>query len=325
MKKIYLLIVVLFAFLISSGCNSSGSSTGVTMEVDFATSALSSVLSNSVLNSRIRALETTCPEAASNDEPGYQADLDCDDDDGVIAYQTPTSYKIAFKSVYFLSGEDEKSYLLNFDSLDEIDKTGVIEFTSGDNSVKIDLPSDFNTSLIPTGVGFEVYYFELRFNLYGEETTVRIYMSDDDFTDQGSGGHHQGDITYLDGDGVEHWANGGSNWLSTPEATLERGEYANGDGGMDDETGHARGMFGSAVFWNATDLNQGADQDIFLVEVDLAAAENPSATVTFSIADTWFYENFDSDASSFDPCESDEACAAGAAWAPLFPDISVKN
>jgi len=308
-----------FGFLIlNSGCGSSDS-TGVTLNVDFATSAL-----NSVLNPNLRALVAECPVAASNDEPGFNANLDCDGDGGVIAYQTPESYTLVLKSLYFASADSSKAYLLNFNSLNDINETGIIKFTSASSSAKVNLPSDFDTAFVPTAVGFEVYYFELTIILYGKKTTLRIYMSDDDFANQGGGGHHQGDITYLDDDGTEHWARGGFNWLSSPAETLNRGDFANGDGGTDGETGHTRGMFGSAEFWNATGLNMGAQADIYFVKFDLTTG-TLAATINFDIANTWFYENFDSDSASFDPCTTDEACAAGSAWAALFPSITAAN
>ncbi|MBI3535924.1 MAG: hypothetical protein HY072_10625 [Deltaproteobacteria bacterium] len=324
MKNIIFVFIILFIGAMALSACGKGTAK-MTLAVSFSGSGKTVLKSDSMVRSIVQQLSTStpCTPGATKDNPGTTAGLDCDGDGGVVAYQTPTSYIIAFKSLYLDSGT-EKLYLIKFDSLDKITSDGVKSFTSLSTSVDVPVPTEMS-SFSPKKVGFEIYYFQLKLKIYGQEKEIRIYMSDDDFSSEGSKGHHQGDITYFDDSGIEHWARGGYNWFSEPTTTLARGEFANGVAGQDPETGHKRGMFGDASFWNGSTFAQGATKDYFVSEDDLPSSEK-AITVTFDISNTWFYENFnDTYPSSFDPCQGSSLEACGGEWAPLLPTISVNN
>jgi hypothetical protein len=97
-------------------------------------------------------------------------------------------------------------------------------------------------------------------------------------------------------------------------------------GGTDPETGHQRGPFGDSNLWNQTAFMQGSGRDIYLMNAPLgltgltvSADISKTVTVTFSVKDSWFWEDFEGDG-RFAPCEngSIEACAPGSKWAPIF-------
>lgn len=325
------------SLLACSSSESSGSSlvgTGLRLNsvADFDASASAS------LASLIRLATTgVCNDLASpitQDDPMLADGLDCDDDDGIVAHITPTSYSLAFKRVTLVPtdvvGDDAPA-------IDFIADTGtlanaeVVDFTSDDTSetvITID-PSDLTAGSY-SAIETELYYFQMTFPVGGVTRNVRIYMSDDDFEVQGNLGHHQGDITFINDDGEElGWVD--STWGDTLADT--RGEDQNGAGGTDAETSHARGFFGNAEFWDAADQVQGAAQDNYLYTV---AFDEPleipdpdtidditTITTTFSVADTFFYEDFAPQGTGFSPGDGGEATAESAAWAPLAPSATL--
>ncbi len=302
--------LVFFLFL-CLGC--SDASKKITLQVSFDETA-AAALANRV----------GCSAGATSDGPLNDTGLDCDSDGGVVAFQTPTTYKLALKSIYFKDSAGTKYDVFDFGSLDKITSEGVFSFDPSTTSTGVNVPN-FATAFTPASLGFELYYFQLTLKIYGEDKEVRIYMSDDDFADQGARGHHQGDVTYTSSDGVELWA-GGSSPLWFPGSATRTSAH-NGAGGTDAESGHARGWFGDSSLWNEASFQQGATKDIFVVETSLPAA-NLNNTLTFSIKNTWFYEDFETSmAGSFDPClnSSHEACDAGAEWAPLFPTVKLSQ
>ncbi len=264
-----------------------------------------------------------CSTITQTDDPPTEAGLDCDQDGGVAAYQTPTKYVIAFKTLSLIMAEGDPVDVISFDSLSSIHQGGIFTFTEESSIASISLdPLAIRSSI--TAIKTEIYYYELSLNIYGQAETIRIYLSDDDFASEGSKGHHQGDITYFDDNGTEHWAYGGDNWFASPNLTSARGEYANGDGGTDAETGHARGMFGNTDFWDTSSLKQGSEQDIY-TETFTISNSGLKYTLEFDISDTWYYEDFDSsNADSFDPCINSSQEACGGEWSPIFPSISTE-
>ena len=165
-----------------------------------------------------------------------------------------------------------------------------------------------------------------RFNPPADQH-IRVYLSDDDFPAEGSLGHHQGDITMVDEAGHElGFVVGGLPWTADSVAPA-RGDFSNGAGGIDAQTGHARGMFGDTALWNSAPFVQEPTQDIFTFETELnLELTNVGTTLTllFGLADSWFYEDFN-DNQVFDPCGTPgatnmmDACSEGAGWAPIPP------
>jgi hypothetical protein len=265
---------------------------------------------------------TSCQDALPFDGPPYAAGLDCDGDGGVGQYVTPSVFKIALKRATL--------YAADGTTLDLVPDTGTLA-----KSQVIDLtaPVTLAAAEVPvatyTGMEVQVYYYELVMPLNDPpvDQHIRVYLSDDDFEAEGNLGHHQGDITMIDDDGNElGFVMGGSAWTAASVAPV-RGEYSNGAGGVDPETGHARGMFGDATLWNSTPFMQGATQDICIFETGLnleLTSAGTTLTLLFSLADSWFYEDFNNN-QTFDPCGTPglnvmmDGCSEGAGWAPLLP------
>jgi hypothetical protein len=265
------------------------------------------------------ALEAACPSnALTEDTPQYAAGLDCDGDGAPIAYLTPAEYRVAFKRVTFVHDTDGP--------VDVVPDAGTLAASDiADITQEITI-ADMD---VPAGryVRFEVelYFFEMLLEGGPEPLRVRVYLSDDDFPAEGSLGHHQGDITLVDEDGNElGWVAPGQTW-DAEHLLADRGD-TQGGGGIDAETGHRRGLYGDGSLWNQTRFNQGPDQDIYVIETPIdgtLASDATTITFVFDVSDTWFFEDFDQDG-AFRPCDgSNEACAVGAAWGPLFrePDV----
>lgn len=259
---------------------------------------------------------------------------DCDGDGGVVAHLTPSLYAIAFHHVTLvpedIAGEDAPAIELVSPAATLADSE-VIEFsTSEDSQTVVTIDPDDLTEGSYSGIEMGIYYFQMTFPVGGVERNVRFYMSDDDFASEGSLGHHQGDITFIDDEGTElGWVD--STWLIGNVVTT-RSDGQNGAGGTDSQTGHDRGFFGNQALWNSTDMNQGADQDIYVTTVDFSEGSleipDPSTisslttiAATFSVADTFFYEDFPpqntTEFPGFFPDTGGEA--TGGEWAPLLP------
>lgn len=328
--------------LLAAGCGSTSSSPGSTVtkglrynaSADFESSASAS------LSTLLQSVTTgACADLGSPpyamDDPILADSLDCDEDGGIVAHITPSRYKVAFKRITLVpaSGGTAIDFLADAGTLGA---STLVDFSSEDSSetiVTID-PADLTAGTY-TGVETEIYYLEMTFSVGGITRNVRIYLSDDDFDSESSdraglGPHHQGDITFIDDDGTElGWVD--STWSDTLASS--RGSDQNGAGGTDSETGHPRGFFGNAEFWDQTDLMQGADQDIFLFSLDFDSPitiPDPSlitdlttVTVTFSTADTFYYEDFSPQGTGFSPGAGGEATAESTEWAPLAPTASV--
>jgi len=270
----------------------------------------------------------------TQDDPILEDGLDCDADGGLVAHVTPTQYFIAFKRVSLLGSDGNTSDIELVADTGTLANSEVVEFTENDSSESLVTinPDDLAAGTY-SGVEGELYYFELTFPVAGSTRRVRIYMSDDDFPEEGNLGHHQGDITFIDENGDEEgWID--STWTAT---ATERGEEQNGAGGVDPETGHDRGFFGNEDLWNQDSLQQGPNEDLYVMELDFddpLEIPDPSEiddlttiTLTFSVADTFFYEDFapqnTAEFPGFYPANGGEATAEEAAWAPLAPTATL--
>jgi hypothetical protein len=266
--------------------------------------------------------------------PDLEDDLDCDGDGGVVAHITPSQYSLALKRVTLFS-DDEAT-----DGIDLLSDTGtlaeseVIDFTPDETTATtITIDAADLSQGIYDGVEIELYYFQMTFDIGGVTRNVRIYMSDDNFTAEGNLGHHQGDITFIDDEGTEL---GWIDFTWGDSLASAHGEDQDGAGGDDPETGHARGFFGNEDFWNTDLLSQGADQDIYVSQLRFdESLEIPdpdtitsltTITATFSIADTFFYEDFDPIGTGFSGGDNSDAVAETGGWAPLEPtaDLTVE-
>ncbi len=279
----------------------------VTLEASFVADAAAKV--------KATAAKDPCPAPPPTmDDPSYEAEQDCDNDGGIIRYITPSAYKVAFKRLAFVNADG--------DLIDVIADTG----TLADSEV-LDLTAEVTLPVQELPVGeyptyyAEIYYHELTMPLYvvGDPQTIRVYVSDDDFPSEGDLGHHQGDVTMVDGSDTElGFVTGGGLWQVASLQTL-RGSI-NGAGGTDSETGHLRGLYGDQDLWNRPDLTQGSNQDVFILEGVLSLTlEETGGTVVFSfdVVDAWFFEDFD-DNQLFNPCEGGTYDGCGGEWSPVF-------
>lgn len=270
---------------------------------------------------------TSCPSTAPDDDsPDMVAGLDCDGDGGVVRFVTPSTYKVAIKRLAFLRSDDG-------DPFEAIADTGTL---SSAQVLDLTQPVGLEIDSPPAGVYsqylVEFYYFELTMPMYdaNTESTIRIYMSDDDFPAEGNLGHHQGDITLIDDNGVElGFVDVATTWQV--DSLLSTRGNVNGAGGTDSETGHLRGLFGDELFWNQAALQQGSDADIYRLQgpLNLVVGGEPKVVrFVFDVEDTWFFEDFDGN-ERFDPCAIDfgDACNGSGAWAPLFtdPEVNVED
>lgn len=227
---------------------------------------------------------------------------DADGDGGVWRAITPSNFKVAFKSIT-LNNKNGTHYSI-------IPDTGTLA-----NSKVIDLSTDnhsINSDDIPNGdyesITAEIYYYQITMpiNIPTASQVIRVYLSDDNFSQEGNLGHHQGDITLIGADGIEQgWANGGGAWTES-NASTSRSADQNGAAGVDSETGHARGYYGDRDLWNNAiiqngftyfDPNQGSTQDIFKVVSPLTLTVSDESqfeiTITFDLTNAWQFEDFD--------------------------------
>jgi hypothetical protein len=294
----------------------------VKLIADYGESAAAAAESEAAQTTPAAAQLTACAADLPEDGPPYAPGLDCDGDGGVVRYLTPSVFKVALKRCTLYDAE-EVAYDLVSDT-GTLAAAAVVDLTDPVTLAVGELPLAKYTR-----IEAEVYYYELTMPLNDPpaEEHIRVYLSDDDFAAEGDLGHHQGDITLVAEDGSElGFVMGGSAW-TTDFMAAARGEYSNGAGGTDPETGHDRGLFGDTSLWDAESFMQGAEQDIFVFagefELELTA-DGATLSLVFNLADSWFYEDFN-DNQTFDPCGSVgatgrmDACSEGAAWAPLLP------
>ena len=310
----------------SSSSDSATLTTGLVLvaAADFETSASSSV-SHFATTSQCGG--ETPP--TTMDSPDFSEGADCDGDGGLVSFATPTQYKVAVKRASLVR-EDGTLFDVIDDSI-ALSDSEVIEFSTTDvsqNVVEFD-PADLEAGTY-TGIRVELYYYQMTFPVAETNRNVRIYMSDDDFEDQDNGGHHQGDITFIDDADIElGWVS--PDWLI--DSLLSSSAEQEGAGGVDSETGHDRGFFGNADFWNSSDFSQGVDQDIYFGVIDFStdltisdAAELDSLItieISFLVGDAFYYEDFTPQGTGFYPDTGGEATSEDAEWAPLAPTIRV--
>lgn len=344
----YLLLCAV-CFMMSCGLTSSSTST----ETDSETSSDSGSTSSATTGLKFTAAgdfdssaatsisaKTTTAQCSSltapimSDDPALEDGLDCDTDGGTVTHVTPTIYKVAIKKAIVV-GAGGSSDINFIEDTGTLANAEVVTFTTDSSTTDVITfdPADLTAGSY-AGLEIEIYYVELTFPVAGTTRNVRMYLSDDNFSTEGNLGHHQGDITFIDDTGTElGWVD--SNWNETLASS--RGDGQNGAGGTDSETGHDRGFFGDTNLWNATAMQQGADQDIYTVSLDfddtlevpdLAAFTGLiTVTLTFSIADTFYYEDFAPQNTvafpGFYPASGGEASSGGAEWAPMTPSLDV--
>jgi len=332
MKFIKLISALLLVLSLIS-CGTGGGTTGdkgtvtLKMKADFQTSVFPApkTLTQFAAAPAINA----CPSPAlTMDQPGYAAGLDCDNDDGIIQYITPSSFKVAFKRLTFIKDDGTP--------IDIIPDKGTLA-SSADYDLTTVITVSTPALALPVGnytaIRAEIYYYEIKMpiNNPSADQTLRIYLSDDDFPQEGNLGHHQGDITFIDSNidsnGTElGWIPAEVKWITNSLQSSSTG--LNRPGGNDPETDHQRGLFGNAEMWNQSDFQQGSSKDIFVINapfsLSLAKDATSTITVSFSLKDSWFYEDFDGN-QKFNPCDNtSDACAANAEWSPILPNIVIQ-
>lgn len=350
-KKIILISCVSLLVVACGGSSSSDGDDGDTTPAtglrfdaaaDFTSSASASL---SALRSR-SGTTLTCEDFYGDELPSEMDDPieadgeDCDEDGGVAAHLTPTTYKLALKRVTLMPADEESTPIDIIADTGTLGLSEVIDFTSTDSTeTLITIDPDGLTAGNYDRIEMELYYFEMTFPVANVDQIVRFYMSDDDFETEaahvvGLGGHHQGDVTFIDDDGVTEMGWVDNTWL-TENLSATR-DVQVGAGGVDAETGHARGFFGNTDLWDDEAQVQGDSQDVFVYTLSLASTlEIPdpttitdltTITATFSTADTFFYEDFapfntSDDYPGFYPDVGGEA--AGGEWAPLIPTAAL--
>ncbi|MBI4126241.1 MAG: hypothetical protein HY465_01985 [Deltaproteobacteria bacterium] len=342
MKNFLVAVITLISISTGLSCGSSTATTSdttpsvgytLTTEADFTASASAS------LSALTKQLQETCPASTvplTNDDPSYANALDCDNDLGIVAHVTPSQYAIAFRRISLIPSDDTSEQIDFLADTGSLASSEVITFTSGDTTETVEtLGTDDLQAGTYSGIEAVLYYFQLTFPVAGTTRNVRIYMSDDNFESEGSLGHHQGDITFIDDTGTElGWVD--DTWLLENISTT-RGEAQNGAGGIDAQTMHERGFFGNEDFWNAADQVQGASADNFLMSLEFdepltipepsAVTDLTTITATFSTADTFYYEDFAPQNTEafpgFYPADGGEATSEGAEWAPLAPTATI--
>lgn len=319
-KMRYIMLLSIFTLqLILTGCGGGGTTSAEDSDAPVR-------LSMQTDNSRSIASKATgtCLEFGNIDEPGVADGLDCDVDGGTVAYLDAKNFKIAIKRLAFRNSDG--------DLIDIIADAGtlaaslVYDLSTPIALADVDIPIDTYT-----GYYMEVYYIDMNFpiNTALNEKDIRIYMSDDDFAAEGTLGNHQGDVLMRAADTVLRFVAGGLPWIDGN--LLNARGATEGAGGTDAETGHKRGLYGDTGLWNDADFNQGALTDIFFISENLPGSvplttAGLSVTITFDLAETWFFEDFNADG-NFEPCNAGpaniEACAGTAAWSPVFPTINL--
>lgn len=279
---------------------------------------------------------SACIGSETTDNPGYAAGLDCDGDGGDVTYTTPTQFKVAIRKLSFY----------------QTDGTEVKAIEAGATLADSDLidlaqPHQLNLSTIPSGsytrVVMEIYYYDIKMemNTASNSEDIRIYLSDDDFADEGSLGHHQGDVQMLAGanssfgvsTGEYGFVQAGEEWIDDKLTdSRDNPTTVQGASTPDPETGHGRGLYGNDDLWNVDDFMQGADQDIFIIDNTFPVAitvpeTGGTLTLTFDLKNTWFYEDFDGNG-LFNPCtgngSTSDACHNNAEWTPTIPELSAE-
>jgi len=268
---------------------------------------------------------SVCPVPSTTDSPNFVSGMDCDGDGGIVRYLTPSSFKVAMKRLDFVRSDGAITQIIA--DTGTLANAQVLDLNSPAILLSETLPEGNYSSFVA-----ELYYYEIVMpvDLPSVTQTLRVYLSDDNFVSEGSLGHHQGDITFVDAaTGNElGWAAPGLAWRSA-NLLAARGATV-GAGGTDPETTHLRGLYGDATLWNQAVFMQGANQDIFRITAPMSlviGSTSQTVTFTFDVKDSWFFEDFDGN-QLFNPCTGggSEACAAGAEWSPLFypPTITIQ-
>ena len=299
---------------------------------DFAVTTQSTNVSNMIFeaygDSSTKAVSTLIENCLNqnSDEPFYASGLDCDNDGGVVAFETPRRFKIAIKSLALINKNGEKEYLINKNSLEE--------------SVVFDIsnPKELGDLIIPqdtyTHITAEIYYYWLDMQMYnkGEYTQFRVYMSDDNRT-QATAGHHQGDITLTDENNQEKgWVLG--IWKPT-DAFAIRPEPNNPDNPLyastkDKETNRQRGPFGQDSLWDDERLNP---NDIYTITGpigELKVTKESKIQFAFNTKNSWYWEDYNGDgifgAGVHRNSETNitEAADGNATWSPLLNPPTIK-
>jgi len=315
-----LLLMLAVSTVLLSACGGGGSSSTAAPAVDDGNAPVTITMEADYGQGRsiIPTLMTVCTDTTS-DGPGFVAGTDCDGDGGVVAYADPSSFKVAIKRLALVMNDSTM--------VDLIADTGTLA-----DSVVVDLdsPVQLAVSEIPQGTytAFyaEFYYYDITMPLYSANQLLRVYLSDDDFPAEGSLGNHQGDIKLLDGSDVFGFVHAGVAWQ---DGLLDyvRPAVMGGASTADAETGHDRGLYGNDELWNGSAFMQGADQDIFVANDIISmtgvtiGSGGKDITISFDLADTWFFEDYNSNG-IFEPCINDSEEGCGGEWTPVFPGIS---
>ncbi len=244
----------------------------------------------------------TCQEMALFEEnvtdgPGVKDGLDCNHNFGVSAHATPQALKFAIKSISIEDTNGNVFYLLQKEKLKD---SAVFDASQRLELATLDIPNAHYTKI---KVEYYYYWYSLEMYKKGNFVHFRVYMSDDDFENEGHNDgerpHHQGDITLTDSTNKELGVIApGELWdaqhitdIRTEPTPPETKLYASDP---DKETNHQRGPFGDTFYWDQPNLNQGSNQDILFYEDDIDLDLNDEVkniTLKFNAKDSWAFED----------------------------------
>lgn len=322
----YLIILAFTVQLVLTGCGGGLSTSAIVPSTEDSDNTSNIVVTMKTDNSRSAAAKDARYSACgTEDSPGVAPGLDCDGDGGAVRYINASTFKVAIKRMALIKSDGSK--------VDIIADTGML---ASSRVINLSSPVVLSPVTVPkdsyTGVYFEFYYYDIKMLIEGVDREIRIYLSDDNFASEGSLGHHQGDVmmkSLLSGSYA--FVSPGLRWMDTLLETTRTVYNITGAGGIDPQTGHRRGLYGDTDLWNSAGFAQGTSQDIFTYTLTSPVAIPVSTlggafTVTFDLADTWYFEDYDGDG-NFDPCNAGagniEACAGTATWSPVFPTPSI--
>ena len=250
------------------------------------------------------------------------ARFDLDGDGGVDKFTTPIGFKVAIKKLTITHENGSKVTLI--DNINPLSDSPVLNLKTPQ---LLDVDSAYSGKY--TSAYAEFYYYDIKMELNSPSNyeDLRVYLSDDDFDNEGNLGHHQGDIQLMRDDSTFEWVQSGERWDSE-NTVAQRPDTIFGASTPDPETGHDRGLFGNDDLWNLPNFTQGENRDIFNASLPINVTipkEGGSLVITFDLTNSWYFEDFDSNG-VFNPCiggdianNQVDGCADNAEWNPIFP------
>lgn len=236
----------------------------------------------------------------------------------------PLGYQIAVKSFLLNTDKGAPSIMVKHGKLTDSE---VLRFTPAKPTREV------ATTLHPVGTYVsataEVYYIQVTIPVDGQDQTLRVYFSDDDFPSEspaGLGPHHQGDVTLIDKDGQElGWVHIPPNSFTpaTPRPSPSAGsKFFASD--PDAATGHDRGPFGNNDQWKDHPARQPfAISEALATPLVLEPGAKKGVTMILNVQKAWEFTDEDC-SGTFNPAAGQDASSESAGWAPVMPTVQFK-